>query len=651
MGAIYGLLRLDGGPVAEYRPAAMRLALGGPGGTPGTEWASQDAFLGQLDRLGPARAVGASPLAPDPAGQVLVASARLDYRDDLRRELGLPPAGGPVLSDTALVRMAHARWGEESVHHLYGDWSFAAWDPRNRRLLLARDGLGNTGLFLLHRPPLVAFASTLPALRALAGVRFDLDEWALARYLVVFPWPAPERDRTIFEGVRQLLPAEVCNVSERGVTKRTYWDLAAGHPAQAASGEEWVGRFLDLYRAAVRTRLEPGCRPSSTLSSGLDSGSVTALAAEALLERGEELPAFTSVPLHPAESLFPRARVDEWPLAATVAGRWPNVRHVGVKAERVSPVVSVREAATVAGMPLHAAANQFWMAAIYDECRQRGLDVLLTGQLGNGGVSWAGGGRPVFDLLRGGHLIPGLRALGQWKRHRQLSWARAVRSAILAPWLGPLWRRRGQLLHPRATPWAGYAAVAPAFARRMKLEEAMREQGHDPSFSRRLEPAEARWQTVFMNGAMAGPIYHASNLHHGLSVLDPTADVRLLEFCFRVPPEEDVHDGGDRMLIRRAMEGLLPPAVQWNTLRGSQAADIGFRLLDHPADMEDALGRLASSHTVREYLDVEGMRRAWEELQRAVTPSTSGKAAIFLLRGIMAGEFLLQAGGDSGPGG
>ena len=184
----------------------------------------------------------------------------------------------------------------------------------------------------------------------------------------------------------------------------------------------------------------------------------------------------------------------------------------------------------------------------------------------------------------------------------------------------------------------------------MKLAEAMREQGHDPSFSRRLDPVEARWRTVFMNGAMAGPIYHASNLHHGLSVLDPTADVRLLEFCFRVPPEEDVQGGGDRMLIRRAMEGLLPPAVQWNTLRGSQAADIAFRLLDHPADMEDALGRLSRSHVVREYLDVEGMRLSWEDLQREVTPSTSQKAAIFLLRGVMAGEFLLQAGGNTGSG-
>ena len=96
------------------------------------------------------------------------------------------------------------------------------------------------------------------------------------------------------------------------------------------------------------------------------------------------------------------------------------------------------------------------------------------------------------------------------------------------------------------------------------------------------------------------------------------------------------------MLVRRAMDGLLPPQVQWNTIRGRQAADVALRLLDHRAEMEAALGSLESAPAVAEYIDLAALRAAWQALLAHVTPQTAQQATMLLLRGVMAGLFLRQ---------
>ena len=146
--------------------------------------------------------------------------------------------------------------------------------------------------------------------------------------------------------------------------------------------------------------------------------------------------------------------------------------------------------------------------------------------------------------------------------------------------------------------------------------------------------------TLSINAHTVGPIHQAYGATFGLDVRDPTTDVRLLEFCFGVPGEVHAHNGGTRMLLREAMEGLLPPEAQWNTVRGRQAADVALRLLDHRDEMEAALRGLESTPVVAEYLDIPALRTAWRELQAKVTPETAAKATTLLLRGLMAGMFL-----------
>ena len=116
----------------------------------------------------------------------------------------------------------------------------------------------------------------------------------------------------------------------------------------------------------------------------------------------------------------------------------------------------------------------------------------------------------------------------------------------------------------------------------------------------------------------------------------------LLMFCFGVPNDQHNRDGGERMLLRRSLTGILPDEMRGNSVRGRQAADVALRLLDYREEMEEELAALASHRAVAAYVDVSALRRAWQDLQAAVTPHTSQSAASLLLRGVMVGRFIMR---------
>jgi asparagine synthase (glutamine-hydrolysing) len=638
MSAIFGFFYLDGRHAPQEALDAMRTAMchWGPDGV--HTWYQGSAGLGFASlAITPESHYETMPLHDGERGISLVAAARLDNRDELCDTFGIPLAGRPTTPDGQLVMRAFQKWGEDCPRHLYGDWAYAAWDRGERKLILARDHLGNTGLYYHHKPPLFAFASFPEALFACGEIPRQLNESKLARFITIFP--IEDDSETMWQGVHVLLPAHSLVVKPKGMEIHRYWRIEDSPELHLRSDEDCLEGFLYRYRTAVRSRLRSTRSVGATLSSGLDSASVTVLAAGVLNDRGNKLVAFTSVPMYPAEHLF-GSRADEWPLAHAVADQYPNIEHIPVRAEAVTPIAGIRRALNIFRAPMHAAVNQFWIIAMLDEARSRGIGTLLSGQLGNGSISWSGGRDRIFCLLAHGKWDEGWRSLAAWRSYHGHSWFRTIKHHILRPLLNPIWSRRHQLLHPFDPPWREYAPIQPEFARRLGLRKTMRASGHDARFSKPIAPAKERQLTIFRNGSVAGPIWHAFGSAFHLEVRDPTSDIRLIEFCLGVPDEQYVYRGGDRMLLRRAMEGLLPLDVRCSTQRGKQAADVTLRLLDHVNEVDTVLDQLGASPAAAGYLDIKAMRHAWEELQAHQTPRTTIHTASLLLRGIMAGLFL-----------
>ncbi|MFC1698987.1 asparagine synthase (glutamine-hydrolyzing) [Candidatus Omnitrophota bacterium] len=163
--------------------------------------------------------------------------------------------------------------GVECVRDLRGCFAFAIWDNRNRRLLLARDRIGQRPLcyFLDHKR--LIFGSEIKSILQDQDVDRKLNIESLHDYLTLGYTPAPN---TMFKGISKLPPGHIL-VCEKGQVKiERYWSLNYAEK-EKMSLPEYEERILSLLKEAVRVRLVAGAAPCAFLSGGTDSSAIVAL--------------------------------------------------------------------------------------------------------------------------------------------------------------------------------------------------------------------------------------------------------------------------------------------------------------------------------------------------------------------------------------
>jgi asparagine synthase (glutamine-hydrolysing) len=218
---------------------------------------------------------------------------------ELRAELEAAGCRFQSRSDTEVLLQAWARWGRQTLARLNGMFAFALWDRERRELVLARDRYGVKPLYYAKRGDVLLFGSEIKALLAHPALNAGIDLEALVEYMTFQNFFT---DRTLFRDVR-LLPAGclMTVVGDGGAMRiERYWDFAFAEPSERASMEEYVEEFDRLFRQAVTRQLVSDVPVSSYLSGGVDSGSITALAARQV----ENLRSFTvGFDLHSASGL------------------------------------------------------------------------------------------------------------------------------------------------------------------------------------------------------------------------------------------------------------------------------------------------------------------------------------------------------------
>lgn len=570
--------------------------------------------------------------APAATRERLLQEGRLYHRADLGSALSLTPAATADASDHELTWQAWQKWGPECVHHLRGDWILAVWNPSTRRLFLAQSAFGNTALYYHCTPHAILVGSSLKELLSLPEVPQRPN---LLRVAQVVTSSCTDGTSTGYEGILLLPPAHTLTAQDGKVTTQRYWFPENLPPLKLRSDEEYAEAFLAVYDLAVLARLEGGRRVGGTLSGGLDSGSVCALAARELKRHGQRLPVFASVPLHAVEYGRPRSFHDESPFVEANRAHLGNVDVHYIRAEEVSPLAGTFRMLELLNEPSHAPGNFYWIAALLAQAQMMGLGILLTGQNGNGSISYVGHPSNAWSNLVTGHW--GLLA-------RNLPRARAeLWPALKRHWLVPplhawrVWRERQQPINPEA--WQSYSALRPEFGASLRLTERMTEAGHDPRFIRSDRRTE-RLGTLRLGSNTGGAIWSAVGQGYGIEVRDPTMDEAVVEFCLRVPEEQYCVRGQYRSLIRRAMKGLLPDKVRLNEMRGKQAEDLAYRIRATKGEWVEALAGLEQSPLAREALDLPRMRRLLDSLDQGITREKTDQCMMVLTRGMMAGEFL-----------
>jgi asparagine synthase (glutamine-hydrolysing) len=225
----------------------------------------------------------------------ITADARIDAREDLcarLRDHGRHLR--PDLPDPELILHAYDAWGERCVDYLLGDFSFALWDAKHRKLVCAVDPLGAKLFYYADGPGLFVASNTLECVRLHPGVSDRLDEAAIGDFLCTGYYQ--DRDLTIYADIAALPPGHLLIVSDAGVERRRYFTWPEPAEVRWRNPTDCIERFQELLNQAVRDRLRAS-RAGILLTGGVDS-SLVAMTATRELQRQfprHELRGFTCV--------------------------------------------------------------------------------------------------------------------------------------------------------------------------------------------------------------------------------------------------------------------------------------------------------------------------------------------------------------------
>src|ERR1700694_2926036 len=100
----------------------------------------------------------------------MVADLRLDNREELGSDCGIGAAELRDVPDSALLLRAFRKWGDSCAEHLLGDFAFAIWDGRARKLLLGRDHMGQRYVHYHRAAGCFIFATDIKGLWAFSEV-------------------------------------------------------------------------------------------------------------------------------------------------------------------------------------------------------------------------------------------------------------------------------------------------------------------------------------------------------------------------------------------------------------------------------------------------------------------------------------------------
>ncbi|MEO8467946.1 MAG: asparagine synthase (glutamine-hydrolyzing) [Gammaproteobacteria bacterium] len=461
---------------------------------------------------------------------------------ELREELTALGESFRTSGDTEVVLHALHRWGLDAFDRFNGMWALAVWEPRRRRLTLARDRFGMKPLYWSMEGSRFAFASEAKSILAAFPGERRWAESAMGDYLRGGCTDVGER--TFFANVHMVPPGRVFVVEETRVREMSYWRFKPGQ--ESGKGVDHSEELVALLDDAVRLRARSDVSVGVCLSGGLDSSAVARILAK---HSNSTIPCFSL--------RYPGADVDESAFAQKVAAECENLEIHWVEPsgkdliETLDRVVWHHDAPT----PLRGRYPQWHVL----QAAAEKVTVVLGGQ--GSDELFAGYSQFVLPYLFDAFEADGVRAVPRlWREADELTNSRPgalkklVRAALKRRYAPVVW------------PWRNRLGPALREQRAMPVDDMYR---HEAWLSRTLpKPYRSRlnnslWYELSMSGLpellrAEDGIGMAFSLESRL----PFLDHRLVEFAFRLGFDEKIADGWTKLILRRATRGLLPDEVR-----------------------------------------------------------------------------------------
>ncbi|MBC7982354.1 MAG: asparagine synthase (glutamine-hydrolyzing) [Candidatus Obscuribacterales bacterium] len=513
-------------------------------------------------------------------------------------------------SDTEVIVHMYEELGDKFVEQLNGQFAFAIWDRRKRRLLLVRDRTGILPLYYAQIPGGIVFASEVKALLASKWVQPQLDPVGLDE---LFTFWAPVAPRTVFRNVLQLPPGQMLVVSEGKQQTHQYWSWEFPTRGELRRAPESTLR-TELRTAlsdATQLRLRADVPVGAYLSGGLDSSALVALLKEKVPDT-----------LHTFSIGFDDANLDESGYQQQVAA-WLKTQHHHIQCSHLDIARSFPMAIRHAESPVLRTAPAP-MRLLSGSVRQAGIKVVLTGE----GADEVFGGYDIFKEAK-------VRQF--WARNPNSAWRPALlkrlypyldltsaqSTAYLREFFGVGLDNPDDPCFTHLPRWATTAQCKLFFSEdwRAQVQESAVER-----FRASLPAAVTTWHTFnrgeYVEAQTLLPSYLLSFQGDRMLMASsiegrfPFLDHHVIEFANRLHPSYKMRVLREKHLLKDTMAPSLPPEIVNRHKQPYRAPDAAAFLGDNAPDYVNEL--LGPTHVNRYgYFEADKVSRLVAKLRRA----------------------------------
>jgi len=480
-------------------------------------------------------------------------------------------------SDTEVILAAYLQWGESCQLKFNGMWAFAIWDRNERVLFISRDRFGIKPLHYFFDGKHFAFASEMKAFLALDWFRLEFNPRMLALAVSNYNRVEGGTEDCLLKGIKRLHGGH-CLIIRPGKEPqiKRWWNTLDHLVAVPEDINQQAEQFCQIFFDACKIRMRSDVPLGTALSGGLDSSSVIC-AMHQIRAFSDNHSRLSSDWQKAFVATFPGTIQDERKFAEQV------VQHVGARPtyKEMDPTEAVENLDQIlfSFEEIYDIPTSLWM--IYREIRKLGVSISMDG---HGADELLGGYHfyPYAEMRRALVARPNLNRFYEMRATLQALYPRfdipspgsilrdtltqGLKNNFLANSVRSLGRLGRSCLFPdyvpRRTDWLLVNPQVPFFP---EWEADKSQLAHFDSLNKQLYfDFHYRFLPTILRN------FDRCSMAHGVEIRAPFMDWRLVCFGFSLPASSKIGGGYTKLILRKAMQGILPEPIR------TRKSKIGF---------------------------------------------------------------------------
>lgn len=536
-------------------------------------------------------------------GLSITSDARIDNREELSRKLNIQ--NNQNVSDSYYILKSYEKWGEKCPEYLLGDFSFVIWDNNQKKMFCARDHMGVKPFYYFLTDEIFIFSTEFNAFKKIKEVPTVLNQERVYDYLIPFN---EDRENTFYKSIKRLPAATLIIVNLDTSYKKIYWKLNVENEITMDSNDDYAKKFLEIFTESVRCRMRTISDLGSMLSGGLDSSSIVSVVCELLEKENSDYFLKTFSAIFPTQEFC-----DESEYIHEII-KTKRIEPYLIYADKLSPLSQIGPLLELVGEPFDVP-NLYLHNEFYKEANKNGVNVILDGFDGDTTVFY--GEKYYLDLLQEGDYVKLYDELVLFSKYENSNIFLIILIYILLPLTPELMKNIAQIF-------------LDGFKSDISLTDKNLFELLNKNFISK-PPLKNRFEKLYKNlssKATTNKSCHHMHLSSGtfqyvLEVADVTAannsveprypffDKRLMEFCLALPKEQKFCGIYDRIVMRRAMENILPSKIQYRSSKGALGINFKKNMLEY--DIETLEKSFQDIDLIGEYVNTKYLKEIFKK--------------------------------------